>query len=204
MIEAVEVAPVAQQSSPVGVQATELNEVGVVPVLLVQAVHVTVVPVMWLIAVISAVVPTVPMAMQNVVLLQAIWVSALHVADELKAVQVVPGDAEPVLEMIVATLDEVVPKTKQIGCAVALGHTIWVKAVTVGVVSLVQVTVDPEMVALSKTPFEEVPDPMATQAGVVAPFGHTMLVNCDTPAGRVLFVHVVPLVDTAAAPPDEL
>ena len=203
MIEAVEVAPVAQQSSPVGVQATELNEVGVVPVLLVQAVHVTVVPVIWLIAVISAVAPTLPMAMQNVVLLQVIWVSALHVADELKGVQVVP-DPEPGLEMIVATLDEVVPKTKQIGCAVALGHTIWVKAVTVGVVSLVQVTVDPEMVALSKTPFEEVPDPMATQAGVVAAAGHTMLVNCDTPAGRVLFVHVVPLMDTAAAPPDEL
>jgi hypothetical protein len=106
--------------------------------------------------------------------------------------------------MIVAVVEEAVPTTKQTGCAVVLGHTIWVKAVTVGVVSLVQVTVDPEMVAVSKTPFDEVPEPMAMHAGVVAPVGHTMLVSADTPLGSVLFVHVVPLVDTAAAPPDEL
>jgi hypothetical protein len=106
--------------------------------------------------------------------------------------------------MIVAAAEEVVPMTKQIGCAVVLGHTIWVKAVTVRVVSLVQVTVDPEIVAVSKTPFDEVPEPMATHAGVVAPEGHTMLVSSDTPVGSALFVHVVPLVDTAAAPPDEL
>jgi hypothetical protein len=203
MTDALDVAPVAQQSSPVGVHATELNEVGVVPVLFVHAFHVTVVPLIALIAVTSAVVPTVPMPMQNVVLLHAIWLSELQVEVELKAVQVIPVD-DPVLEMIVAVVDELAPNTKQIGLAVVLGHTIWVREVTVGVVSLVQVTVDPEMVAVSKTPFEEVPDPMARHAGVVAPVGQTMLVSCETPAGKVLFVHVVPLVDTAAAPPDEL
>ena len=114
-----------------------------------------------------------------------------------------PGDAEPVLEKIVAPVD-VVPMTKQIGWAVALGQTIWVSDVVDGIVSLVQVTVEPEMVAVSTTPFDELPEPMAMQAGVVAPVGHTMLVSCDTPVGRVLVVQVVPLVETAAAPPDEL
>jgi hypothetical protein len=204
MTGAVEVAPVTQQSSPVGVQAAELNEVGVVLVLFVHAFQVTVVPLTALIAATSAVVPTSPMPMQNVVLLHAIWLSEAHVEVELNAVQVVPGAAEPVLEMTVAVVAELVPRTKQIGCAVVLGHTIWVSDVTVGVVSLVQVTVDPEMVAVSSTPFDEVPDPMARQAGVVAPVGQTMLVSCDTPDGRVLLLHEVPLVETAAAPPEEL
>jgi len=146
----------------------------------------------------------VPIAAQNVVVPQVsdaivlmvtpLWVNEVHV---------VPGDAEPVFEKIVAPL-EVVPLTKQIGCVEELGQTIWESPVVVGMVSLVQVTVDPEIVAVNRTPFDEVPAPMAMQAGVVALVGHTMEVSWETPEGSALFDHVVPLVDVAAAPPEEL
>ena len=121
----------------------------------------------------------------------------------MNAVQVVPGDAEPVFEMIVAPV-AVVPMTKQMGCAVALGQTIWVSDLVAGIVSNVHVTVEPEIVPVSTTPLDEVPQPMAIQAGVVALVGHAMLVSCETPAGSVLVVQLVPSVETAAAPPDEL
>ena len=83
MKDADEVAPLAQQSLPEVVQAIELNEVGVRPVLLVQDVQWTVVPLMLLIEVIAALAPALPMATQNVVLLHASWVNELMVADGL-------------------------------------------------------------------------------------------------------------------------
>ena len=70
-------------------------------------------------------------------------------------------------------------------------------------VSFVQVAVDPEMVALRTTPAVELL-PIAMHAGVVALVGQTMLVSWVTPAGSVEVFHVVPLVDIAAAAPDEL
>lgn len=73
-----------------------------------------------------------------------------------------------------------------------------------GMVSLVHVAVEPEIVAVRSTPFEDVPSPMARQAGVVALVGHTMLVRYETPAGSVLVAHDVPLVEIAAAPPEPL
>jgi hypothetical protein len=200
--------PLAQQKKPDVVQAIEVNVLIVNP-LAVKDFQVTVLPLTLVIEAING--PTepapilpVPMAMQKVVLLQTIEENVLAVMPVwVKAVHVVPGADDPVLEKMV-TAAEVVPMTKQIGRAVALGHTMLVSAVVAGIVSLVQVAVEPEIVAVRRTPFDDVPDPMAMQAGVVAPVGHTMLVSCDTPAGSGLFDQVVPLVDTAAAPPDEL
>jgi len=76
--------------------------------------------------------------------------------------------------------------------------------VVLGMVSLVQVAVDPEMVAVRRTPSELVPEPMARQAGVVALVGHTIWVSWETPLGNELFAQVVPFVEIAAAPPEEL
>jgi hypothetical protein len=70
-------------------------------------------------------------------------------------------------------------------------------------VSFVHVAVDPEMVAVRRTPAVALL-PIAMHAGVVALVGQTMLVSCVTPDGRVVVFHVVPLVDIAAAAPDEL
>lgn len=146
----------------------------------------------------------VPTATQNVVLLQVICTMVLIVMPLwVKAVQVVPGDEDPVFEKIVDPL-EVVPVTKQSGCAVELGHTRLVSAVVEGMVSFVQVAVDPEIVAVRSTPVDVVLSPIAMHAGVVALFGQSISVSCETPAGSVLLVQVVPFVDTAAAPPDEL
>jgi hypothetical protein len=98
----------------------------------------------------------------------------------------------------------VVALTKQVGVAVALGHTIWETAVGAAV-SWVQVAVDPEMVALSITPLDDVA-PRAKHAGVVADVGQTMEVSCKTPEIEPSdeVDHVVPLVVMAAAAPEEL
>jgi hypothetical protein len=100
------------------------------------------------------------------------------------------------------TADEpVVAITKQTGWDDELGHTIWFNELLFGMLSVVQVTLDPDTVAVSRTP-PEPPEPMTTHAGVVAPDGHTMSSSWETPEGRLLFDHEVPLVVTAAAPPD--
>lgn len=147
----------------------------------------------------------VPMAQHAVLALHTIEVRVLVVMPLwVKAVHVVPGEADPVLAMIVAAVADVVPMAKQTGCAETLGHTSSVRAVTAGVVSFVQVAVEPEIVAVSSTPLDVVPEPMAMQLNVVADVGQSMSVSADTPAGSGLLVHVVPFVDTAAAPPLEL
>lgn len=211
-MDADDVVPVAQQLAAAVAQAIAVKEVGVVPLLLVYAVHVPLescrisgVVVVWQDqGQVPEVVWLTPIAAQKEVLSQAIWVRLVTVTPDcsVQDVHVVPGDDDPLLEKMVAP-EEVVPITKHTGWAELLGHTIWESAVVLGMVSFVQVTVDPEMVAVSSTPLDEVPAPMAMQAGVVALFGHTMSVSWETPDGRELLVHVVPFVETAAAPAEE-
>ncbi len=116
--------PLAQQKSPDVVHASEVNVLIVMP-LWVNGFQVTVVPLTlrdrddlrrrrrarspWPCRTwrrcrsIDVIVPMVT----------PLWVKACHV---------VPGEPEPVLEMIVAAVDEVAPVTKQIGCAVDPGQ----------------------------------------------------------------------------------
>jgi len=199
--------PLAQQKLPEVVQAIEVKVLMVNP-LAVKGFHVTVVPLMLVIEMttgtrLELTVP-VPMAMQNEVLLQTREAIVLIVTPLwVNAVQVVPGADDPVLEKMVDP-PEVTPLTKQTGWAELLGQTIWERLVVAGMVSLVHVAVDPEMVAVSSTPFDEVPDPIARHAGVVALGGQTIEVSWETPGGRALFAQLVPFVDNAAAPPEEL
>jgi hypothetical protein len=198
--------PPAQQKKPDEVQAMEVKVLMVKP-LGVNGFHVTTLPLTFVIEMTrgTTVVGSlpVPIATQKVVLLHTTDVMVLIVMPVwVKAVHVVPGADDPVLEKIVAPV-AVVPEMKQIGCAVALRQTIWLSTVVVGIVSFVQVAVDPEMVALRTTPAVELL-PIAMHAGVVALVGQTMLVSWVTPAGSVEVFHVVPLVDIAAAAPDEL
>jgi hypothetical protein len=199
--------PPAQQKKPDEVHAMDVKVLMVKPPpLAVNGFQVTTVPLTFEMEMIRGTTVTgslpVPIAMQKVVLLHTTDVMVLIVMPVwVKAVHVVPAN-DPVLEKIVAPV-AVVPEMKQIGCAVALGQTIWLSAVVAGMVSFVHVAVDPAIVAVRTMP-AVVLLPIAMHAGVVALVGQTMLVSCVTPAGRVVVFHVVPLVDIAAAAPAEL
>ena len=196
--------PPAQQKSPEVVHARVVKVLIVNPLAL-YGFQVTVVPLTLVIEMISGLVVEltvpVPIAMQNVDELHTREVSVFMVIPLcVNAFQVV---VDPVLEMIVAALD-VVPIAKQTGVLEVLGQVISVRpAIPDGNVSLVQVTVEPETTAVRTTAPEDF-DPIATQLNVVPPVGQTMLVSCVTPEGSELLDQEVPLVETAAAPPDEL
>lgn len=106
-----EVCPVAQHFADEAAQAIALNEVGVVPLLLVYASQVPLES--WRICGPAAEqcdvhpVSAVPIAAQNVVLSQATWVRAVTVTPDcsVQDVHVVPGEADPLFEKMVAPED---------------------------------------------------------------------------------------------------